>query len=564
MLFALVISFDRWRVTKGIERRIIGLRCIGRAGIACGLFLYGASKDLILDWLEIPAMHAFEIALIACGLAVLGCALSYSWAIETASHGIHHWGAVADEPTHRRIANRGYRSLAIALAAVSVVALNIGASERAFRFDLRFIKVGQPHQSTYRMVHQLEQEVRAILLYPEENEVAARLRPYFDALRARNPLLRVEQIDHALVPQLVREHQFAGNGMVVLLREETQSTHTEVIEIGQELAHARNALRTLDSRFQEALSRLIAPEKEIYFTVGHAERVGQQRFLQVLQRANISVHELGIAHHAAQEISRSVPLLCIVGPRETFSREEVDSIFDYMRRGGRLLVMLDHQARGELDILLRRLGVELEEGVVSSAQHFIPRTRTRADHQRVYTTNFSDHPIVRRALTHPRRNAVVLHESVALSVVEPAQEGVRVVFPLRTEESTWRDQNGDFVQNELEEKASVLSIAAVTLRNRAGREGRAVIIGDGSFSSDEQLHYRGNNLVLRDSLRWLWDGLEEEKIVLVDPLSSEEDVPIEHTHEEDVFFFYGTSFGVPAVFFVWGWFVSYRRKQRRK
>jgi hypothetical protein len=164
--------------------------------------------------------------------------------------------------------------------------------------------------------------------------------------------------------------------------------------------------------------------------------------------------------------------------------------------------------------------------------------------------------------------ATVLYRGVAVDRADAAKLPKlrpRVTMPLRTEKSFWRDLDGDFQAGAGEVKESLNLMVASTLEVEGGAggaskgdaEGRAVLIGDGDFMTNKLAGNNGNVLVFVDSLAWLI-GNEE----LSGEVASEEDIPIEHSREQDKVWFYGTIFAVPAPVLLAGLWIARRRRRR--
>jgi hypothetical protein len=69
----------------------------------------------------------------------------------------------------------------------------------------------------------------------------------------------------------------------------------------------------------------------------------------------------------------------------------------------------------------------------------------------------------------------------------------------------------------------------------------------------------GNSLLFVDSLAWL---IADEQIA--GDVTSEEDVPIEHTRDQDKVWFYATSFAVPLPILCIGIWIARRRRRRQE
>jgi ABC-type uncharacterized transport system involved in gliding motility auxiliary subunit len=234
----------------------------------------------------------------------------------------------------------------------------------------------------------------------------------------------------------------------------------------------------------------------------------------------------------------------------------------YVRKGGKLLLMLDPDKDVGLTPLLEGLGVELLPGTINSESFHMVHANNQSDRGIVFSNHYSSHPSVTTVSRHQREVASVFVNGVAM-VASKAQVDPkpRVTFPLRSDPQFWRDKNGDFNQDKDEPTETLNLMAASTIAVPAKGdakpgEGRAVVIGDGDFMTNKVAANNGNMLLFVDSLAWLV-GNEE----LNAEATSEEDVPIEHSREQDKVWFYATTFLVPAPIVLVGSWVARRRRR---
>ena len=82
------------------------------------------------------------------------------------------------------------------------------------------------------------------------------------------------------------------------------------------------------------------------------------------------------------------------------------------------------------------------------------------------------------------------------------------------------------------------------------------MVADGDFITDAWIGNQGNAFVLMDALNWL---VGEDEVF--GPTQTEEDVPIQHTRDEDEAWFYATSFGAPLPLLLAGIWMT--RRSRR-
>jgi ABC-type uncharacterized transport system involved in gliding motility auxiliary subunit len=122
--------------------------------------------------------------------------------------------------------------------------------------------------------------------------------------------------------------------------------------------------------------------------------------------------------------------------------------------------------------------------------------------------------------------------------------------------------NGNY-QLDGAEKRKSWELAAAIQKTRPGsnkpsENGRVIIVADSDALSYPLFENPGNMYFALDGLKWL---IGEEAIV--GQVSSEADVPIEHTRKKDVLWFYSTIFLAPALVLAIG-FAATRRRSARK
>ena len=479
---------------------------------------------------------------------------------------------LAEAVDERRVRSAAFGGLTIAFALVAVISANYVARARDVREDLSYFRVSAPSEGTRQAVQTLDEPMRVVLLYPTNNDVLARLRPYFEELDRASEHLSVEVKDHALAPELTRKHRVSDNGYIVLIHGEENSERAKTINVGLELVGARNTLKTLDGRFRRSFNQLTTIPRELYLTAGHQERratgnEGDERgdwisqLDEALRQANITVRTLGVSQGLADEVPDDAPAVAIVGPHAPFLPEEAQALLRYVDGGGRLMVFVDPDVDHGLTPLLNGLGLQMGEGVVASERYYIRRTNTEADRTIVRTSRYTGHPTVTLAMRNASRGiASVFLASGYLENYNGEEKlgGLRVQFPITSTAEFWVDANGNFSQDEGERTGQVNLMAAVT-KGGGDREGRAVVVADGDFITDQLIRNPGNGLVLSDILEWL---IGQEQIV--GDVSTEEDVDLERTQEEDKLYFWGASLLVPLPIAGFGAWVGFRRQRRRR
>jgi len=556
----------RQQTTDGPARQVEGDLLLATVGVVAGLVFYGLSTDAGLGLFGFQDEEADNarggLRVVATTLfLVTGTSLLF---MELAYRRM----PVAEAVEVRRVRSAGLGGISLALAVVFLASVNFVASQRDVKRDLSYLKTTRPSDGTLAMVKNLGEEVDIVLFYPEVNQVRSQLTPYFEEIDAASDQLEVGFRDHALSPTLARDHRIRGNGFVLILRGPEDNRQGESFEIGTDLEDARSKLRTLDGRFQRAFAKLVRQKRQVAFTTGHQERNDRnagntegetvERLEDALERANVEMDDLGIEAGLANRVDPETPAVMILGPREPFLPEEVASLIDYAKAGGRIAVFVDPDVDHGLDPLLHALGMRIAEGVATSDESFVPRTRTAADRSIVYTNRYSSHPTVTIASRNSSQLVTVLMRGGAIEKYEGDDriDGVDVSFPARSTGQFWRDLDGDYERDQGTEETETLNLMAVaTIPNPDGEEGRAVVVADGEFMTDQLMRLPfANGYVTGDILNWF---LGEEQII--GDTTSEEDVRVEFRKDEDALLFYGTSFGVPLPLLGLGIWVSRRR-----
>jgi hypothetical protein len=553
---------------SGDARRVEVRLLAAKGGLLLALGLYALSTDWGVELLGLAddpdARWPTVLAVLwPAVLLVSGAALLF---IEL----VYRRMPIAEAVELRRVRTSAQAGASLALAVVFLFSINYVVNERNHKRDLSYFKTTTPSAGTLRMVGGLGTPVTAYLFYPQVNEVLDQVRPYFDQVAEASGQLTVEVRDHALSPALAREHRVRGNGHVLLVKDEGGTAQAEQFEIGVELDAARSRLKKLDATFQQSFTRLTRQRRELQLTTGHDELTDPnvqatdpteetKDLMAALRRSNITTRRLGMAQGLANEVPAEAPAVAVVGPRKPFMREEAEALLTYVRRGGRVAVMVDPDVDHGLDPLLRPLGLQLAEGIVASERQHFRRTQTPADRANIYSNRYTAHPTVTMASRHSSRVATVFVRAGSIERHEGSDvlEGIHVVFPLKSSGAVWLDTDGTFERNpETESQKQVNLMAAVTVPNPDGEEGRLVLVPDGNFISDALIRNPGNGLVFGDIMQWL---IGEEQIV--GDVSSEEDIRIEHTRDEDKIWFYATSFGAPLPLLGVGMWMAVRRRR---
>jgi hypothetical protein len=615
MLTTTVIRWVMGARAKGDRGRIERLLGIAQMG-ACFAIAVALASTLTPSTLGLEALDAEKreftdnvlligwVLLLLVSLLPLGFAESALIPMRKAVH-----------PESRRVVAAASAGLTIALA-LGYLGLFVGAAHQyGVAADFAFFKTAKPSASTTAIAKSLKEPVRVVAFFPSMNEVKNEVDRYLREVSRNNPKLKVEFIDRVLQPKVAREMRVSQDGTIVLSRGEVR----QMINVGVELKNARTTLRNFDQEFQKNLMKLSRDARVAYLTIGHREindsttsdegkpdkSKGVTILRKLLEMQNYRILDLGMPQGLGREIPADANVVIVLGPKDPFAAEEVAALKQYVDRGGALMLGLDpealpavnttvdsspvpstsarnsdgkapnHDAKSaeaqaqqlnhggigpNLNELAALLGLAIEPSILANDRgDTVAFAGNKSDLSRIVTNRFSSHASVSTLSRHSAW--VVLFGTGSLKKLD--EKDKTIDFALHSTTTTFADQNGNFAFDSTEKRQSFEIAAAVTRpgKSEGGAkpvERRGFVIADADLFSDAVLkNVPTNRFLLLDAVRWL--GGEES---LSGEVNSEDDVRIEHTKDKDVFWFYLTIFGVPALVLLVGLLVS--RKAKRK
>jgi len=501
----------------------------------------------------------------------------------------------------RRIRELVTHGIVAALAIALVFPLNYVATKRNERWDLAYFKTTMPGTATQAIVASLEEPVTIRVFMPPSSEVAQELRAYFSAIEG--PMITVEYIDQAAEPRLAKALSVRDNGVVVFAQgevvlddaapeenakadakaeaEEAEDPNkpkkpvTRTLKVGTDLDKAKRTLKKLDAEVQTILRELGHGERIAYFTTGHGElgweTGGQQimdrqitAFKNRLKELGFKVKKLGAVEGLGEKVPDDADVVIVLGPKAQFHQGEADALRAYVDAGGSLLVALEPAVSREaavggsdpLEAMVETLGVKMGDGVLAAEQGIEPLFHNKLDRLNLKTNGFTQHPST--ATLAERSQNLVLFTPASGYLEEVEGTPNTVTFTVRSLAVAWADLDLDVEYSaEQGESKSARNIAAAIEGGSDATPWRAIVTGDASIFSDLGWASLGNQQFGDDGINWLI-GAES----LSGRVENEEDVKIEHSREDQKYWFYLSVVGVPLLILS-GAALRLRRRRRR-
>jgi hypothetical protein len=461
---------------------------------------------------------------------------------------------LAERIEGRRVRAATAAGLTVALAIVYAALFTFASGQLEKKADYSYFRTARPGESTMNIAASLTEPVAVTAFFPPLNEVGTEVSGYLDELAKAGPNLRVEVEDRLLVPQLAKDLKVTSDGVVVLKRGDSR----ESLTIGAELKTAQAKLKSLDGDFQKSLLKLLRAQRTAYLTVGHgelneakadaAEGRTAKGLRKLIESQNYLVKDLGLAQGLANDVPADATVVIVAGPSAALLPEEIASLKRYADKGGKLMLLLDPEAKIDLAPLAAVAEVTWDPTLLASDKNFVPRRRNPSDHAVLPTNRYSSHASV-STLSRVGRAPVIFP---GVSSLDKAKDTKATVdFAVKSLADAFADKNGSYEYDDGQEKRASLNIAAAVSKPAQGggdkaapgaapNEMRAFVVADADAFSDAALGHDPNVVLFLDALRWL--GGEES---FSGAIETAEDVRIEHTKEKDVLWFYATIFGVP-------------------
>jgi hypothetical protein len=410
------------------------------------------------------------------------------------------------------------------------------------RVDVSFRPASAPGPAVRALLARLAEPLEVTLIFPPHDEVHAVLEPYFAALAASSPRVKLRSVDASEVPELAGAH----DGMVVF----RVGGHRERLEVGRDLAAARRVLRALDGHVAHRLNALLAPRRRVYVTRGHGERelANLSELVRLLAGFNVELVPLGIGEGLGGAPPSDAAAVMVLGPSRPWLAAEVESLRAHVARGGALWLALEPGAELGFAPLHSDLGVRTSEAAVACTEHHLVRTHRPVDRELLYTSAFASPRVLPLSAGRLGDLSAVFVRAAALEAVDPT----RLEPVVHTAPDCFLDADADHELGSGQRTATYTLLARVGLPSGA----RVVLSGDADFVSDQVLGNEANTLIALDLMRFLLGPAQLPAL----PLSAD-DVPLQHRRESERAYFYLSTVAVPLALFAWA-IAVWRRRSR--
>ena len=273
----------------------------------------------------------------------------------------------------------------------------------------------------------------------------------------------------------------------------------------------------------------------VYFMIGHNERLvsnmedgGLSKMQDYLIRENYEVRSINLSIDPKIPVENTI--LIMAGPKYILMNREIQTILDYLEKGGKLFLMIDPQvdASKSVNIFLNKWGAELAEDLVMDPElsyYYDPLAPIPSYLPHNINDDLSE-----------ARIGVVFPGARTVSKSEYVPDDLDVKPLLLTSDKSWAEKDLNNKNHEFNEDDDVkgpLTIAVVIEEkdkktdstdttesdksdghkiNDKASKGKIVVVGDSDFSSNRMAKSQGNIDYFMNIVNWLAGDIERVSI----------------------------------------------------
>jgi ABC-type uncharacterized transport system involved in gliding motility auxiliary subunit len=422
-----------------------------------------------------------------------------------------------------------------------LVLINYIFSKYHHRFDFTEAKVHSLSDQSVTVLKNLQNEVRIKSFFLEGNYQRNTMQYLMDNYTYHTSKIKHEFIDPDKNPGLVKRYEVTEDG-------------TSIFESGDKDSRITS---TSEEDITNAIIKISREKKKtIYFLEGHGEGsiedLEDNGFSQAkteLEKLAYDVKKLSLA--LPDTFPNDVDLLIIPGPQKDLFPDEMETIRNFLHKGGRVFFMIDPQTAPGLRPFLAEFGVKLEDDVIVDTVSRL----MGGDYFMPVVSEYEYHDI-----TSKFRYATFFPFTRSVDIAEEMPEGISGNVLAKTSQNSWSERQLTEQQvtfDEEKDKAGPIPIAVVaTIEYKEGEpeegtaeesqaqletrteveeedpqeeieegeeespeeepkpEGRMAVFGDSEFVSNRYYYTSGNGNFFLNTAAWL---TEEADLISIQP-----------------------------------------------
>ncbi len=325
-----------------------------------------------------------------------------------------------------------------------------------------------------------------------------------------------------------------------------------------------------ESRLTNALIMLLSDKvKTIYFVKGHGEKRiesmkpdGYAMVREAMEKENLQARELLLM--SQERVPEDASAVVVAGPENDLLPVELEKITEYLKKGGRVLFMLDPGAAPSLSQYLGEFDFEIGDDIIIDKQSQI----YGANYLTPVVEEYSDKHI----LTHEFTVATFFPAARSVGINEDHNKGNYNLA--KTSVNSWTVTGGLTDENlkydpdkHRRGPIDIMAVTAVEVTGDNGNKaetsgslkkwGKLMVVGDSDFAGNTHIKLAGNKDFFLNMINWL----AEEKILISIRKKETGLTPLMMTATQGNLVFWLSVVIVPSLVMVMGVGVAVRKRR---
>jgi ABC-type uncharacterized transport system involved in gliding motility auxiliary subunit len=495
--------------------------------------------------------------------------LALAGLVVTAIYALSQWRDIGRSFQGRNVRYGSLAAGSIVVFLAILVAVNWIANRQHKRWDLTASQQFSLSDQTRQVLTELEEPLVIKAFYESGTGGPASLQSMQDRLEEydyTSDMVTVDYIDAVRDPLQARNYQ-------------VQTYGTLVLEYG---GRTERTTQADEQSVTNALKKVIEGQaKKIYFVQGHGEheiedtdrRTGYSGFVESLETDNFEVASLPLAQQG--QVPEDATLVVIAGPKTDYFAPEIDAIRAFLRKGGKLLMLLDPPDSASAPALTNLIAFAREWGVTPGQDIVVDASGMG----RLINAG-PEVPIAMpvepgHAITRDFRLMTAFPLTRSVSPIEGGADGRVAQTLLQTSPQSWAETNlqGLFATSQPEQNPEAgdvpgpVSIAAAVATTAPEApepaspdlpraEARVVVVGDSDFASNAALSIQGNRDLALNMANWL---AQQENLIAIRPRDPQ-DRRIQLTEDQSQRVFWLALLVIPGLLIANGVRVWWKRR----
>jgi gliding motility-associatede transport system auxiliary component len=470
----------------------------------------------------------------------------------TALYALSQWRDVARSLQGRNVKYGSMAASSVALVLAILVGLNWIASREDKRWDVTAAGQFSLSDQTKKILSDLKKPVTIRVFYTGNSQ------EYRDRLSEYRYISK----------QVSTEFVDADRDPVAAQKYGVTTVPTFVLEYD---GRSEKATAADEQSITNALKKVVEGQaKKIYFVEGHGEHdpttsdpAGYSGIADALKNDNFEVAKLTLIQEG--KVPDDASVVVFAGPKTDVLAPEVEAVKAFLKRGGKVAILLDPPDKGtgpeptNLIALAREWGIDVGRNLIVDASGLGQLIGTGAS---VPVAMPVAHPI-----TENFRVMTAFPIARSVTPIEGGTDGHVAQKILETSPQSWAESDikGLYATGHPErnldkgDQAGPISIAAAVSASATDApaadaskaadapkpETRLVVVGDSDFISNQDMGIQGNREIFLNMANWL---AQQEDLIAIRP-KSPEDRPITMTADQGQMVFWFTMIIVPLLLF---------------